>query len=65
MTLDEVKKKVLEIEEKKGDNEIAHIEEDELHHAVLREVASGNPESQKMAEEALKTLDIYFSRWHA
>ena len=71
MTLDDVKKAVVHIEEIKGDDESAHSHEDELHQAVLKEIASLNPHDDlsvdaiEMAKEALKTLDIDFSRWCA
>ncbi len=48
-----------------ADFEVAHDSEDELHVAVLREVAAGNPEAREMAREALKTLDIDFPRYCA
>ena len=65
MNLEDVKKAVLDIDARKGDDESAHSAEDDLHQNVLREVAICNPESIEMAKEALKTLDIKFSRWCA
>lgn len=49
----------------KDDFECAHSDEDELHVAVLKEVAAGNPEAREMAREALKTLEIDFPRYCA
>ena len=65
MNLQDVKNNVLKIYEMKGDAESAHIEEDNLHQEVLRQVANGNPEAKEMAKEALKTLEIDFCRWYA
>lgn len=46
-----------------GDDETAHMDEDNLYEAVLKEVVKGNPEARSMAAEALKTKAIKFGRW--
>jgi hypothetical protein len=62
MTPEDVRARVAAIERMKGDDEAAHIEEDELHQDVLRCLAArGEP----LAIEALKTREIDFERWCA
>ena len=65
MNLQDVIRIVNDVEARKGDDESAHSLEDDLHQSVLAEVALGNPQSKAMAKEALKTLEIKFSRWCA
>jgi hypothetical protein len=65
MTVDDVIAWVKKIEEMKGDDEGAHAEQDELLIAVLTAIANGDNEASTMADEALKVLDIEFSRWYA
>ena len=60
-----VRKEVKKIEKESWDNEAAHADEDELYYRVLKQVAMGNPHSQELAKEALKTQKIDFSRWYA
>jgi hypothetical protein len=49
-----------------NDDEVAHSSEDELHRAVLRAIADGSAEQPvRMAELALRTEAIEFSRWCA
>jgi len=48
-----------------GDDEQQHSYEDALHKDVLREVAAGAENSQELAIEALKTVDLNFDRWCA
>ncbi len=49
------------------DNEVAHIEEDQLHQDVLAAIRDGRCEDHvtALAAAALKTQDIKFIRWHA
>lgn len=44
----------------------AHAEEDSLHVDVLRAIADGCPAetAQALAAEALRTVDLRFSRWY-
>jgi hypothetical protein len=67
-TVEDVKRIVEEIRLMKRDDEKAHIYEDELYEAVLICISQENfnlLEARLMAEEALKTKDIDFSRWCA
>lgn len=67
MTRDDVRARVAEIAKIAGDDETAHSMEDELHAAVLREIAYNvqltGDEAGVLAAEALRTLDIEFERW--
>lgn len=65
MKLTEVKDMVRNINDCKGDFEMAHEMEDDLYKDVLKEVVAGNPEAQVMAREALKTKQIDFARYCA
>jgi hypothetical protein len=65
MTLKELKEEIKKLEAIKGDDELAHSKEDGLREQVLKEIAKGNPESQKLAREVLKTSSIDFGRWCA
>jgi hypothetical protein len=49
-----------------GDDESAHMEEDNLYEAVLQAIADGTAEDPAgMAALALKASAIEFSRWYA
>lgn len=65
MTVKEVIGRVAHIKNVRGDDEVAHSAEDNLHQDVLRAITEGARNSRKLAEEALKTLDIGFARWRA
>lgn len=65
MTLEEVEAAVEAIRRKVGDDEVAHIEEDRLHGAVLQAIANGADNPSALAAAALKTSEIQFSRWSA
>lgn len=65
MTLAEVKDTVRNINDSKGDFEMAHDMEDDLYENVLKEVVVNNPEARAMAREALKTKHIDFARYCA
>lgn len=66
MTLNDVKTRLFKINETRGDNEVAHTMEDELHQDVLRAIADGTCDDPKAcAAEALKSIDIDFARWYA
>ena len=62
MTVLEVRARVEEIRALANDGERAHSLEDQLHRDVLRAIASGIG-GDMLAAEALKTLEIEFSRW--
>ena len=67
MTVEEVEKRVADIEAGKGDDEGAHAAEDDLWEAVLKAIASNQPSGypHMLAAAALKTREIDFSRWCA
>ena len=66
MTVDEVLKTVEEIREIAGDDEVAHVREDDLHFAVLSAIAKGEcNDPVGCATAALKTAEIDFARWCA
>jgi len=47
------------------DNELAHIKEDALREDVLDAIAAGATNAAELAEEALKSSDLDFTRWYA
>ena len=51
--------------EKDDDNETAHIIEDNLRDEVLKAIASGSTKARELAEIALSTNRIEFTRWHS
>lgn len=61
LTVDDVRNAVAQISENSGDDEMAHIKEDNLHRAVLGAIANGAPNAADLAREALKTEEIQFS----
>ncbi|WP_303985888.1 hypothetical protein [Niallia circulans] len=65
MTVDDVMKRVEDIRQvaEAEDDETAHGMEDELYAEVLKAIANGVDNPEKLATEALKTLEIEFSRW--
>lgn len=66
MTLADVNKAVREIEEVRGDDEVAHGKEDALRYRVLEWIAdNGDEASSELARAALKTEQIEFARWCA
>jgi len=68
MKLEDVSQRLTRIYNKRGDDERAHIDEDDLHQDVLSFIASECTtleEARLLANEALKTRQIDFSRWHA
>lgn len=65
LTVEDVRAKVREISEARGDDEIAHGLEDELRERVLKAIAGGAPNAAELAAEVLKTSDIEFQRWCA
>lgn len=65
MTVEEVRERVAKIELMKDDDERAHALEDYLHLDVLTAIAKRIGDPAALALEALKTMDIKFSRWCA
>lgn len=65
MTVDDVQERVEVIRQIALDDETAHGMEDELYIDVLGAIANGADNPEKLAAEALKTLEIEFSRWYS
>jgi len=66
MDLNDIRKKVAEIESCASDDEMAHSKEDDLYRLFVQFVAYNGPRHLKeMALEILKADDIDFSRWRA
>jgi hypothetical protein len=68
MTIETIKAEVKRIEGLSWDSEVAHGREDDLHQAVLANIADGTLEGCTPAEaarEALKSTNISFARWCA
>ena len=63
MDLDTVFRKVAEIALLLDDNEIAHAKEDRLYLDVLKAIANGCKNPEKLAEIALTTQNLDFTRW--
>ena len=63
ITIREAQKQVAEIRAIAHDAEAAHVKEDVLHADVLRAVAAGSPDAQKLAQIALRTQRIKFGRY--
>lgn len=65
MTIDDVRKRVEAIRQvaEAEDDETAHGMEDELYAEVLKAIANGADNPDKLASEALKTEKIEFFRW--
>ena len=69
MRLQEIKDRVRNIEQMKGDNEMAHYYEDELFYDFVKAVKDGKYKTRKKmikaATELHKVRDIKFTRWYA
>ena len=66
MNVTHIKKRVEEIRECQHDDEKAHVLEDKLHQDVLTAIADGScVVPRRAATEAIKTMDIEYSRWCA
>ena len=66
MDLQYIEQKVSKIDRMRGDDEMAHTEEDELYAEFIELVAKSGPqELAAMAAAVLKTREIRFSRWCA
>jgi hypothetical protein len=62
MNINYIKEQIKVIEAKKRDYETAHARENALHKKVLRAIAHGAENSQELAREALRTVNISFPR---
>lgn len=65
MTIEEAEKFYQSIVDASGDDELARSLEDKFRELVLNEVAKGNQNSDRLADIALSTRNIEFSRWYA
>lgn len=62
ISIQDVEQRVASIADSQDDREGAHADEDELYRDVLRAIAEGHPEAEKLAEAALATCDLEFER---
>jgi hypothetical protein len=65
MTIEEVKQKIMLIDDNQHDDELAHSLEDKLREDVLKSIASGVDNPQELARLVLTTTELKFSRWCA
>lgn len=66
MTPEAIQARLKIIEQHANDPEAAHGFEDDLYIDVLRAIATGKcKDPQACAKEALKAIDIDFTRWYA
>lgn len=65
ITLSQARNMVAKIASNESDDETAHRLERKLRDDVLTAIAHGSPDSRELAEIALATNDINFSRWFA
>ena len=66
LTVKDVIERVQKIFDIRGDDEMAHIHEEDLYLDVLKAIAEGKCDNPAAcAREAVKTDEIQFSRWHA
>lgn len=65
MKIEEVRRRLGEIERKRHDDEAAHSMEDQLHQDVLTAIANGHPDARLLAGLALESGAIGFARWCA
>lgn len=69
MSIEEVKQKLIEIENLKYDDEVAHAMEDQLLHDFIEAIKNKKYKNIKeviaIATEISKVQDIDFARWYA
>ena len=66
MKIQDVKDAVQRIYDIRGDDEVAHVREDDLYRELLQSIADGTCEDPvECSKLALTTQDIEFSRWYA
>lgn len=65
MTVEEVADRVRRIAEMTGDNEAAHVEEDQLLEDVLSAIADGADNPAELAKAALAAREVNYDRWYA
>lgn len=69
MEIEEIKKRVEQIERFKDDDEVAHSLEDNLFYEFVESIKNNNFKNLEEAiiasEELMKVREIEFGRWHA
>ncbi|GAA0972808.1 hypothetical protein Q7689_00470 [Nocardiopsis tropica] len=65
MTPQDVASRVNYVNNLRGDDEVAHSEEDDLYADVLQAIADGADSPAALARVALGTKSINFNRWCA
>jgi hypothetical protein len=65
MTIDEVIQRIQAIKDNEDNYEVAHSLEDRLREDILKAIANGVDNAQELAQLALTTSDLDFSRWCA
>ncbi len=69
LTLKKVNERLVEINNCKDDDEVAHSKEDDLFYDFVENIKNGNYKTKKeielIATELFKVRDIDFARWHA
>jgi len=65
MTVEDILKRVERIRNSDGDNEDMHFDEDVLWENVLEAIARGAPNAPELAQAALRTKELKFTRWYA
>jgi len=65
MNIKEIEVELDRIKKAKGDQETAHLLEDDLWHDVLKAIADGADNPQELAVKCLETDAIKFDRWYA
>lgn len=65
MTVEEVRQRVVEIDEISDDGELAHRREDGLFCDVLKAIAEGAPDAAALARAALESRELVFDRYYS
>ncbi len=65
ISVDEIRQRVLDIDDRSDDSEAAHRAEDRLYRDVLRAVAAGAPNAAELAKAALEANELLFDRHYS
>ena len=66
MKLELIKDRISKIASHKGDDEVAHCEEDQLYYDFVEYISKKAPKPFKqLAAEVMKVRKLDFARWHA
>jgi hypothetical protein len=69
MNTTEIKERIKKINDLDGDDEMQHVNEDDLFYDFVNAIKNGKYETKeeivKAAKEVYKVRDISFARWHA